>query len=137
MRYGKRTDLNRAWSTDTMADTRAEQQKVTRERRIDERLECNCDATVLGFRGIQEIIDISLGGLFLKGDVPDRIEIGQVTDINTKLPTERYVTRFKAKVIRKTYGGIGCQLTYQNGHEWTTLNKFLNLYHFYNVNKSS
>ena len=93
-----------------MADTRAEQQKVTRERRIDERLECNCDATVLGFRGIQEITDISLGGLFLIGDVPDRIEIGQVTDINTKLPTERYVTRFKAKVIRKTYGGIGCAI---------------------------
>jgi hypothetical protein len=85
----------------------------------------------------QEITDISLGGLYLKGDIPDRIGVGQVKDINVKLPTEKYVTRFKAKVMRKTYGGIGCQLIYQNGHEWATLNKFLNLYNFYSDTKSS
>lgn len=137
MRYGKRTDLNRTWSTDTMADPQAEQQKVTRERRKDERLEFNCDATVLGFRGIQEITDFSIGGLYLKGEIPDRIGVGHVKYINVKLPTEKYVTRFKAKVMRKTYGGIGCQLIYQYGHEWATMNKFLNLYNFYSDTKSS
>ena len=115
-----------------MVDIRSEQRKVKIERRMDPRLELHCDATVLGLKGIQAITDISLGGFYLKGDIPDRIEIGQIKAVNVKLPSERYVTRFKAKVMRKTYRGIGCQLANRNSREWATLYKFFKFYNFYN-----
>lgn len=113
-------------------DIRSEQLKVAAERRMDARLELQFDATVTGISGIPKITNISLGGFFLKGDIPDRIEIGQIKAINVKLPSEKYVTRFKAKVMRKNYQGIGCQLTNQNGREWVTLFKFFKFYKFYN-----
>ena len=114
-----------------MVDIRSESRRVKVERRKDRRLDVHYDATVLGVNGIPAITDISLGGFFLKGNISDRIEVGQIKAFNVKLPSEKYLTRFKAKVMRKTYRGMGCQLTNQNGHEFVTLNRFFNLYHFY------
>ena len=115
-----------------MADIRSEQQKVAAERRMDARLALQFDATVLGISGIPKITNISAGGFFLKGDISDRIEIGQIRAINVKLPSEMNVTRFKARVLRKNYQGIGCQFAYQNGRERATLSKFVKFYNFYN-----
>ena len=115
-----------------MADIRSEQQKVAAERRMDARLALQFDATVLGISGISKITNISAGGFFLKGDISDRIEIGQIRAINVKLPSEMNVTRFKARVLRKNYQGIGCQFAYQNGRERATLSKFVKFYNFYN-----
>lgn len=115
-----------------MADIRSEQRKVAAERRMDARLELQFDATVLGISGIPKITNISLGGFFLKGDISDRIEIGQIKAINVKLPSEMNVTRFKARVMRKNYQGIGCQFASQNGRERATLSKFVKFYNFYN-----
>lgn len=115
-----------------MADIRSEQQKVAAERRMDARLALQFDATVSGISGIPKITNISAGGFFLKGDISDRIEIGQIRAINVKLPSEMNVTRFKARVMRKNYQGIGCQFAYQNGRERATLSKFVKFYNFYN-----
>jgi len=114
-----------------MVDIRSEQRTVAKERRMDARLKFHCDATAMGISGIQTITNISFGGFYLKGDIPDRIDIGQTKTINVKLPSEKYVTRLKAKVVRKTYQGIGCQLVNQNGRERATLSKFVKLYNFY------
>lgn len=115
-----------------MVDIRSEPQGINKERRIDPRLAFHCDATAMGFNGIQTITDISIGGFYLKGAVPDRIEIGQIETINVKLPSEKYVTRLKANIVRKTHQGIGCQLVNQNGHERAALSRFIKLYNFYN-----
>lgn len=115
-----------------MVDTRSEQQGFNKERRQDPRLEFRCDATAMGFSGIQTITDISIGGFYLKGNIPDRIEIGQTETFNVKLPSEKYVTRLKAKVVRKTYQGIGCLLANQNGRERAAISKYIKLYNFYN-----
>ena len=115
-----------------MVDFRSKQPTVAEERRVEARLKFHCDATVMEISGIQTITNISIDGFYLKGDIPDRIEIGQTKTINVKLPSEKYVTRLKAKVVRKTYQGIGCQLANQNGRERASLSKFVKLYHFYN-----
>jgi len=114
-----------------MVDIRSKQRTVAKERRMEARLKFHCDATAMGISGIQTITNISLGGFYLKGDIPDRIDIGQTKTINVKLPSEKYVTRLKAKVVRKTYQGIGCQLANQNGRARATLSKFVKLYNFY------
>ena len=75
---------------------------VAEERRMEARLKFHCDATAMGISGIQTITNISLGGFYLKGDIPDRIDTGQTKTINVKLPSEKYVTRLKAKVVRQT-----------------------------------
>ena len=115
-----------------MADMRIEEQRGVEERRRDRRLAFSCDATVMGINGIQTIADISFGGFYLQGDIPDRITSGQTKTVNLKLPSEDHVTSFRAKIIHKTYQGMGCQLTHQNGHERATLTKFFKLYNFYN-----
>ena len=113
-------------------DFRSKHRKVSEERRMDERIEFNCDATVMGLSGIQTITDLSFDGFYLKGDIAEGFGIGQKKIINVKLPSEQYVTRLKANVVRKTRQGIGCQLVSQNGHERATLSKFIKLYNFYN-----
>lgn len=115
-----------------MADIRSEQRKVAAERRMDARLALQFDAKVLGISGIPKITNISAGGFFLKGDISDRIEIGQIRAINVKLPSEMNVTRFKARVMRKNYQGIGCQFAFQNERERATISKFFKFYNFYN-----
>ncbi|MDX2510947.1 MAG: PilZ domain-containing protein [Desulfobacterales bacterium] len=92
-----------------MVDIRSENKEVKNEIRNDLRLEFHCDAKVLGIDGIQTITDISLGGIFIETNILDKIRIGQILSVNTKLPTDRSVIRFKAKVVHKTNRGIGCQ----------------------------
>ena len=92
-----------------MVDVRSENKDIKNEKRNDPRLEFHCDARVFGIDGIQTITDISLGGIFLETNILDEIEVGQILIVNTKLPTERNVIRFKAKVMYKTNRGIGCQ----------------------------
>ena len=92
-----------------MADIRSEKKEVKIERRQHPRLELHCDAAVLGLKGIQTITDISLGGIFIEAKIPGKVEIGRIITVNTKLPTERNIIRFKAKVMYKTNRGIGCQ----------------------------
>ena len=92
-----------------MVDIRSEKKEVKNEIRNDLRLEFHCDAKVLGIDGIQTITDISLGGIFIETNILDKIRIGQILSVNTKLPTDRSVIRFKAKVVHKTNRGIGCQ----------------------------
>ena len=132
MRYGRKNDPPQVRSTKSMVDIRSESRRVKVERRKDRRLDVHFDATVLGINGIPAITDISLGGFFFKGNISDRIEVGQIKAFNVKLPSEKYLTRFKAKVMRKTYRGMGCQLTNRNGREWTTLYKFFKFYNFFN-----
>ena len=45
-----------------MVVMRSEQQEVNKERRKDPRLAFHCDATAMGFSGIQTITDISIAG---------------------------------------------------------------------------
>jgi len=92
-----------------MVDIRSEKKKVNKERREDPRLELHCNASVLGIEGIQIITDISLGGIFIETNFIDKVGVGQVVIVNTKLPTEKNMIRFKAKVVYKTKRGIGCQ----------------------------
>ena len=100
-----------------MVDIRSEQRKVKRERRKDPRLEFHCDATVLGVQGILTITDISLGGIFIETEIPDSIDVGRTVTISTKLPSERDAIRLKAKVVRQTKRGIGCQFVYLDDQE--------------------
>jgi len=92
-----------------MVDVRSEKKKVEIERREHPRLELHCDATVLGLEGTQSITDISLGGIFIEANIPGKLKAGQTIIVNTKLPTERVMIRFKAKVVSQTPRGIGCQ----------------------------
>lgn len=92
-----------------MVDIRSEHRKVGVEKRKDPRLEFHCDATVLGVQGVLSITDISLGGIFIETSNPGSIDVGRTVMISTKLPSERYVIRLKAKVVRQTERGIGCQ----------------------------
>jgi hypothetical protein len=92
-----------------MVDLRSEQRKVEVERRKHPRLELHCDATVLGLEGTQTITDISLGGIFIETQIPGKVKIGQTILVNTKLPSEREMIRFKAKIVSQTERGIGCQ----------------------------
>jgi hypothetical protein len=92
-----------------MVDIRSEKKEVENERRDHPRLEFHCDATVHGIDGIQTVTDISLGGIFIETNMLDKIEVGQIVTINTRLPTERNMIRLKAKVMSKTNRGMGCQ----------------------------
>lgn len=92
-----------------MADIRSEKRDVSVERRKHPRLELHCNATVLGLTGLQKITDISLGGIFIEAKIPDKVKIGQIITVNTKLPTEKSVIKFKAKVVSQLERGIGCQ----------------------------
>lgn len=92
-----------------MVDIRSEHRRVRVERRKYPRLEFHCDADVSGVQSILSIINISLGGVFIEASDPDSINVGRTIMINTKLPSERHVIRLKAKVVRKTERGIGCQ----------------------------
>ena len=93
-----------------MVDLRSEKKEVKKNKRKDPRLEFHCDATVLGLMGVQTITDISLGGIFIETDNSENVEIGQIVNINTKLPTEKEIIRLKARVVNKTKRGIGCRL---------------------------
>ena len=92
-----------------MVDLRSEKKKVNKENRKDPRLELHCNASVLGIDGIQKITDISLGGIFIETSVSNRIKPGQIITVNVKLPTEKNILKFKAKVVCETNRGIGCQ----------------------------
>ena len=100
-----------------MVDIRSEQRKVEIERREYPRLELHCDATVLGLEGTQSITDISLGGIFIEANIPGKLKVGQNIIVNTKLPTERVMIRFKAKVVSQRDRGIGCQFVNLNDQE--------------------
>ena len=115
-----------------MADKHIEEHRAAKERRRDRRLGFSCDATVLGIHGIQTITDMSYGGFYLQGDIPGNIETGQTKTVNLRLPSEKHVTRLRVKIIHKTFQGMGCQLTNQNGRERAALSKFFKLYNFYN-----
>ena len=101
-----------------MVDLRSEQRTVELERRKHARLELHCDATVLGLEGTQKITDISLGGIFIETKIPEKVKIGQTILINTILPSERKMIRFKAKIVSQTKRGIGCQfISLQEQHK--------------------
>jgi len=92
-----------------MIDIRSDKKEIDVERRQNPRLEFHCDAAVPGLYGIQTITDISLGGLFLETSNLDDINVGRVATINTRLHSDSDIFRLKAKVVRLTNRGIGCQ----------------------------
>lgn len=65
-----------------MVDCRSENKAVKVERRKHPRLELHCDATVLGLKGTQTITDISLGGIFVEANIPEKLKIGQTVIVN-------------------------------------------------------
>jgi len=97
-----------------MLDTRSDKKDVEVERRQDPRLEFHCDAAVPGLSGIQTITDISFHGLFLETSDWDTSNVGRVATINTKLHPDSTIVRLKAKVVRQTNRGIGCQFVELN-----------------------
>ena len=92
-----------------MVDIRSEKKEVVNNRRKNERLEFHCEAAVVGLMGKQIITDISLGGIFIETENADNVRIGQLITISTKLPTEREIIRFHARVVNKTKRGRGCR----------------------------
>lgn len=97
-----------------MVDIRSDKKEIEIERRQAPRLEFHCDAAVMGLEGIQTITDISLGGLFLETSNLGNLNVGRVATINTKLPSDRKIVRLKAKVLRQTTRGIGCEFVELN-----------------------
>ena len=100
-----------------MVEFRSEYRTVENEKRKNPRTELRCDATILGVDGILVITDISLGGIFIETKPSNTIPIGKIVTINLKLPTEKNVTRMKAKTRNRTKRGIGCQFIFENDRE--------------------
>lgn len=97
-----------------MLDIRSDKKEIEIERRQDPRLEFHCDAAVPGLHGIQTITDISLSGLFLETSGLDYINVGRVATINTRFHLDSNVLRLKARVMRHSNRGIGCQFVELN-----------------------
>jgi hypothetical protein len=97
-----------------MFDLRSDTMEVEKERRKNERLEFHCEAAVMGIQDVLTITDISMGGIFIEAHIPENIDVGKMLTISARLPSEREIIRFKAKIMRKAKRGIGCQFVELN-----------------------
>ena len=92
-----------------MVDLRSKKKEVENDKRKDPRLEFHCEVKVLGIDRTQKITDLSLGGIFIETNRAAEIRKGQIITVGTKLPTDKNVLKFKAKVIYQVNRGIGCE----------------------------
>lgn len=92
-----------------MIDVRSQHIEVSKERRQHPRLEFRCTALFGHLKGVRNVTDLSLSGLFVEIDDKNGLKPGQIVSLAIKFPTEEKAVLVKAKVANLNKRGVGCQ----------------------------
>lgn len=91
-----------------MIDVRSQHIEVSNERRHHPRLEFRCTALFGHLKGVLNVTDLSLSGLFVEVTDKTGLNPGSVVSLAIKFPTEEKAVLLKAKVVNVNKRGVGC-----------------------------
>ncbi|BBO72501.1 hypothetical protein DSCA_64310 [Desulfosarcina alkanivorans] len=91
-----------------MIDVRSQHIEVSNERRQYPRLEFRCTALFGHVKGVVNVTDLSLNGLFVEVDDKTNLNPGRLVSLAIKFPTEEKAVLLKAKIVNVNKRGVGC-----------------------------
>ncbi|MBC2710729.1 MAG: PilZ domain-containing protein [Desulfosarcina sp.] len=91
-----------------MIDVRSQHIEVSSERRQYPRLEFRCTVLFGHMKGVLNVTDMSLNGLFVEVADKTGLDPGRVVSLAIKFPTEEKAILLKARVVNVNKRGVGC-----------------------------
>ena len=93
-----------------MIDVRSQHIEVSKERRQHPRLEFRCTALFGHLKGVLNVTDLSLSGLFVEVDDKKGLEPGRIVSPGrSSSPPRKRRVLVKAKIANVNKRGVGCQ----------------------------
>jgi len=95
----------------TWIDCRRNMAEISKEQRVDPRVDLQCPVYIEGIRDQKTITDLSIGGVFVECDSASRnkFRTGQLIRLTIKLPTEDDMIQVPAEVVSYSDRGMHCQ----------------------------
>jgi len=83
--------------------------EAEKEKRLAPRIEVHLDVVVRGLKGIKQVSNFSIGGLFIQNEPSSSFKRGDKIELITRLPLEKRIMLIKAQVAHVTRKGMGVQ----------------------------
>jgi len=83
--------------------------EAEKEKRLAPRIEFHLDVVVRGLKGIKQVSNFSIGGLFIQNEPSSSFKRGDKIELITRLPLEKRIMLIKAQVAHVTRKGMGVQ----------------------------
>ena len=83
--------------------------EAEKEKRLAPRIEFHLDVVVRGLKGIKQVNNFSIGGVFIQTDLSTSFKRGDKIELVTRLPLEKRIMLIKAQVAHVTSKGMGVQ----------------------------
>jgi len=83
--------------------------EAEKEKRLAPRIEFHLDVVVRGLKGIKQVSNFSIGGVFIQNEFSSSFKRGDKIELITRLPLEKRIMLIKAQVAHVTRKGVGVQ----------------------------